>query len=260
MNLWDSVHRGLEKASQEAGRIARVQRTRSAIDKLTHQIETNEKAVLHKAMELYTTGRLTQPELLPICQELMYFHQQLAQSQAELKQLQSQAPPTPQPAPNHYTQPGDVYNTPSSYSSVPLDGTLPATVVATQSTTPPPPPPPGVDPLTISAKETLIIGGESSEIPPPPPPPDAAAYNEETYLVEAHTPARPQSTTTCPSCGTPASPNNQFCHNCGTALQPSAQDHQPTVRAGTQPSIATSGQETVRASEPTSEPESEGEH
>ena len=40
MPLWDSVQRSLEKASQEAARIAKTQRLRSTIDGLTRQVNT----------------------------------------------------------------------------------------------------------------------------------------------------------------------------------------------------------------------------
>src|SRR5579859_2363353 len=95
MNIWDSVHRGLEKASHEASRIARTQRLRSTIDGLNRQITTQQGSLLTRAMELFSTGRLTQSELLPLCQEMANLQQQLAQAHHELKQLQAQAPATP---------------------------------------------------------------------------------------------------------------------------------------------------------------------
>src|ERR1700676_408792 len=91
MPLWDSVQRSLEKASQEAARIARTQRLRSIIDALSRQINTQNNAIVNKAMDLFVSGQLTQSELLPICQEMMNLHQQLNQAQIELKQLQVQA-------------------------------------------------------------------------------------------------------------------------------------------------------------------------
>ena len=91
MPLWDSVQRSLEKASQEAARIARTQRLRSIIDGLSRQINTQNNAIVNKAMDLFVSGQLTQSELLPLCQEMMNLHQQLNQAQNELKQLQAQA-------------------------------------------------------------------------------------------------------------------------------------------------------------------------
>ncbi|MDQ6662118.1 MAG: hypothetical protein M3Z24_14280, partial [Chloroflexota bacterium] len=81
MPLWDSVHRGLEKASQEASRIARTQRLRSNIDTFARQITTQQSNLLSKTMELFTSGQLTQNELTPLCQELVNLQQQLNQAQ-----------------------------------------------------------------------------------------------------------------------------------------------------------------------------------
>src|SRR5438876_6477165 len=89
MPLWDSVQRSLEKASQEAARIAKTQRLRSIIDGLTRQINTQNNSILNKTLDLFIAGQLTQSELLPLCQELANLQQQLNQAQTELKQLQA---------------------------------------------------------------------------------------------------------------------------------------------------------------------------
>ena len=139
MPLWDSVQRSLEKASQEAARIARTQRLRSIIEGLTRQINTQNNAIVNKAMELFVSGQLAQSELVPICQEMLNLHQQLNQAQNELKQLQIQAhqaqnmpgsqaslPPSPDTS-------GQYVQSPSDYQ---------AYMDSTSSNTAPPPPPP----------------------------------------------------------------------------------------------------------------------
>src|SRR5689334_5657965 len=80
MNLWDSVHRGLEKASQEAARIARIQRLRSTVDTLHRQISNQQGMLIASAMETFREGRMVQGELLPICQELASLQLQLEQA------------------------------------------------------------------------------------------------------------------------------------------------------------------------------------
>src|SRR5205085_10203652 len=92
MPLWDSVQRSLEKASQEAARIAKTQRLRSIIDGLSRQINLQNNSILNKTMDLFITGQLTQSELLPLCKELANLQQQLNQAQTELKQLQASPP------------------------------------------------------------------------------------------------------------------------------------------------------------------------
>lgn len=142
MNIWDSVQRGLEKATHEAGRIARAQRLRATLEGLAKQIETHQGAIVGKAMELFQNGQLTQSELLVLCQELSSFQQQFVQAQAELKQIQNQS--------NQIAQ--TVQATPTAaYTQQPYqsyDGTLPALV---------PPPPPGMEPHTISSLETIRV-------------------------------------------------------------------------------------------------------
>ena len=87
MPLWDSVHRGLEKASQEAARIARAQRLRATVDGLSRQMQLQNSLLINKAMELFIAGQLTQNELLPLCQALAQLQYQLNQAQIEMTQL-----------------------------------------------------------------------------------------------------------------------------------------------------------------------------
>ncbi len=146
MNIWDSVQRGLEKATYEATRRARTQRLRSTIDNLTQQVHTQEDDLIIRTMEIFAAGQLTQSELLPLCQNLVHLQQQLEQAQQELNVVQSQgqtqAPPTtPGNAPTlpAYTTP------PATYQ--PYDQTVPA---------PPPPPPPGM--TALSSFNTVMMG------------------------------------------------------------------------------------------------------
>src|SRR5579859_852606 len=126
MNIWDSVHRGLEKASHEAGRIARAQKLRSQIDGLSRQLNTQQNVLINRTMELYTSNQLSQSQLLPICNELASLQQQLEQAQNELKQLHSQGPlQTPQ-APTPQMNMTGTYQLTSPYSGSELPPTIPA--------------------------------------------------------------------------------------------------------------------------------------
>jgi zinc-ribbon domain len=244
MPLWDSVQRSLEKASQEAARIARTQRLRSIIDGCSRQINTQNNAIVNKAMDLFVSGQMTQSELLPLCQEMMNLHQQLNQAQIELKQLQaqanqsqsSQAPLPSQSSPNPHqllppatTEPGQVpYTTasvesqqnalyappPPEYQSY-MDSTISNTM---------PPPPPGMEPLTVSAIETMRINMLTSSAP-------------------SQTGSR-----FCTVCRTEIQPNMPFCHNCGAPVQDSDSLHSPTMRAGSFEQFDAHGQATQLAS------------
>lgn len=227
MNIWDSVQRGLEKASQEAARIAKTQRLRSTIDNLSRQIQTQQGMLIQRAMELFAQGQLTQSELSSICQDLANMQQQFAQAQAELKLTQSQSvQPTPQgntpgllppasPIPG-YTSDGEAppvnYAPPPNYQFY-SDTTVPI---------PAPPPPPGVDPQTISAFNTVLMD-------------DAALPTEEGKLL-------------CTACHSELIEGNAYCHNCGTPVL-AASSYPPTVRGSIADTPQVEDQETVRASE-----------
>ncbi len=243
MPLWDSVQRSLEKASQEAARIARTQRLRSITEGLSRQINTQNTAIVNKAMDLFVSGQMTQNELLPLCQEMMNLHQQLNQAQIELKQLQVQAsqsqssqaslpaqsmPNSNQLPPPAITEPGQApYTTPAStdneqnalYAPPPppeyqsyMDSTTSNTV---------PPPPPGMEALTVSAIETMRMN-----MAPAP----------------AQTSSR-----LCNVCRTELQQNMPFCHNCGAPVQEGDSLHSPTMRAGSFEQFAANEQATQLA-------------
>ncbi len=223
MPLWDSVQRSLEKASQEAARIAKTQRLRSTIDGLSRQVNTQQAAIFNRTMDLFMAGQLTQGELLPLCQEMVQFQQQLNQAQFELKQLQtSQAQaqpnqytpttetgsgPVPMPYPpttEEHLQTG--YAPPPEYQSY-LDSTQEAAV---------PPPPPGVEALTVSSTETVVMTPAGA---------NRAADKQFCQVCHADLP-----------------PNIAFCHSCGSPVQDANSSHSPTVRAGNRETMHSSDQ------------------
>lgn len=199
MNIWDSVQRSLEKASSEAGRIARIQRLRTIIEQLTRQQQAQRNLLADRVLELFNAGQLMQGELLLICQELTTLQQQVAQVQQELKLVQSQGP-----VPGQMATPGT--GTPVT-SSEPT-GTLPPSNVAYGGgiTLIPPPPPPeeGVAPITVSSFETVA----------------ASAYSPQTT-----------ETRYCAACQAALLPGYAFCHNCGTPVSIIANEAQPTRRS-----------------------------
>ena len=235
MPLWDSVQRGLEKASQEAARIARTQRLRSNIDGLSRQMYAQNNAIFNKTMELFVSGQLTQSELLPLCQEMINLQQQLNQAQNELKQLQAQSsqPPASGPGPQMQAGSSSLPPGPTAYPSTgePLAPPLyapPPPDYQTYLDSPHaadipdvPPPPPGVEPLTVSSIETIQMSKEASQM-------------AETRL--------------CSICQAKLLPNHAFCQNCGA---PVATAELPTMRASYAPApFDVSTQEAMRASTP----------
>ena len=211
MNIWDSVQRGLEKATHEAGRIARIQRLRATTDNLLRQTTVQQSNLITKAMEVFAAGKLTQSELLPICQELTSLQQQLEQAQAELKIIQSQgtqatATLSPQtttmysPLPPTSANPTDLAATvfappPPGYQQ-PFEATMPA---------PTPPPPPGAESSALSELETLAMGGSML----------APASGQQPL---------------CSHCGVERIVGNVYCANCGHPFEGLEVAHLPTVR------------------------------
>lgn len=224
MNIWDSVQRGLEKASQGAERIAKLQRTRTQIEQLGRQMSKQEGILLQSIMDLYAAGLITQSDLIPICQDLLSTHQQLTQAQHELQVLQNQGTPTPPT-----THPGNP-STPAPQSMYPIHS--PSTDPSTQYAPPPPyqstyieptvpvlpPPPPEF--LTSSQRETMI--GEVST---------PHANIEVVQTTGTQTTAEPLKIVRCPVCGAQAHLDSLYCQSCGTALQQHMADHLPTVRS-----------------------------
>lgn len=228
MNIWDSVHRGLEKASHEAARIAKTQKLRAQIDGLSRKLYTQQTLLINQTMELYTTNQLSQNQLLPICNELANLLRQLEQAQNDLQQLHNQGSQqaTPPPQPNLT----GTYPVPPSYPGNELTQTVYAPpppspdLQAYPGNTVPVPPPPGTQPQTISAMETYIMG--TPPLTPPPPP---------------STPG----TIRCSGCQNEMKSGLSFCPNCGKPARESKSGHLPTVRGGTMETIYPV-QETVR--------------
>jgi hypothetical protein len=260
MNIWDSVHRGLEKASSEAGRIAKGQRLRSSIDKVGRQINEREKALLNNVMQLFNAGVLTQAELLPLCQELMQTQQQLTQLQAELQQVQQAQTSTGAPAGNTgapATVPPtqfapNAFNTyPSQNSTNPYtdSGSQPYDQFYADAPLAAPPPPPGMADTLLPMPVPPPPPGVSvpaEPMPVPPPPPGVPGFTVSalpTQLVPQNTPT---SARQCTQCGVVALHTNAFCQNCGTPLE-NAGVHQPTVMVSNSSPLGFEDQGTVRA-------------
>lgn len=209
MNIWDSVQRGLEKASHEAARIAKTQRLRATIDTLSRQIQTQQGMLIQKTMELFANGQLTQSELLSICQALTNMQQQLAQAQNELKQI-----PVPQQQGNQPAlPPGSTGPYPSSTTAFPTNQygmgegiapTIYAPLPPLESTTPipVPPPPPGVD-ATLSQQRTTLMS------------------DTEGYLAEENI--------FCNNCHSEVISGHAYCQNCGAPVKAEA-SYLPTTR------------------------------
>jgi hypothetical protein len=223
MNLWDSVQRGLEKATQEAGRIAKTQRLRATVDGLNREINIQSGTLVGKTMELFLAGHLTQAEILPICQEIARLQQQLAQTQNELKLAQANTPPNTAPPPPGAATP---YPPPPT---IPAQTLYPPAPVGSSEPTIYAPPPPGYEPYTA--------GGSDVTAPPPPGMEGLTLSQIETMALNTMaTPGTGQRR--CTNCQAALTPTDEFCHTCGTPARTNEAEHSPTIRAETTPTVA----------------------
>lgn len=100
MSFLESVQHGIEKASQEAARLAKIQHLHSIINDLTKKIDQDNQEILAKVMELFQGEHLTQSELVPFCQQITTYQQQITEVQAEIQKIHDEAhAPAPESAP-----------------------------------------------------------------------------------------------------------------------------------------------------------------
>ncbi|MDQ2905469.1 MAG: hypothetical protein M3Y81_18240 [Chloroflexota bacterium] len=261
MNIWDSVHRGLEKASHEAARIARIRRLRSTIDGVSREITSQNATLLQQTMDMFVAGQLTQSELLPICQALVNLHQQLRQAEDELKQIQASQPAQAGGTITEYPVPSP--NETGGYTSPAGSRELNPTVYA--------PPPPGGDSSASYPPTTLASGDaypQTIYAPPPPPPSASPSLSSEEPptisqmrtmsmdVAAASTP--PANAMACAACQAPLGPQDAFCPQCGAPVQSVVSQHLPTTYSPVSIHDSSDQQGTVRA-ETTEAPVDKGE-
>ncbi|MEO7019503.1 MAG: hypothetical protein ABI234_05075 [Ktedonobacteraceae bacterium] len=121
MSFLESIQHGLEKASQEAARITKIQHLHNIVNDLTFKASEQGQALLAQAMDMYRNGHLGQGELVVICQQIATYQQQINEVNAELQRLhepesnveQQAAPPAGYPA-NQQAAPTPAYAAPTA--------------------------------------------------------------------------------------------------------------------------------------------------
>lgn len=137
MSFLESIQHGLEKASQEASRITKIQHFHNVINDLTFKASQQGQALIAQAMDMYHDGRLGQGELVVICQQIATYEQQINEIQGEIQRLQQHEdsaqqapiPPVPPPAYPAYPQatPTQAFMTPTAPLQ-PNDSSEPPTI------------------------------------------------------------------------------------------------------------------------------------
>jgi hypothetical protein len=157
MSFLESIQHGLEKASQQAARITKIQHLHKIADDLNFKASQQGQNLLAKAMEMYHNGILAQGELTSICKQIADYQQQLHEVQEEIQRLQSDEDEQPEiPAPP---------------AAAPGYAPYPQAVPAPAGYAPPYPPQAGYPAAPASRSPTQPLAHSSA----PPPVPDAPA-------------------------------------------------------------------------------------
>lgn len=188
-------------------------------------------------MELFAAGELVQEDLIPLCQELSNFHQQLNQAQAQLQQLQGlspqsggtamaypgQLPVNPYPlngeyqattyaAPPSYQPPYQTYPNATMAAPAPLpDQPYPnATVAASAPILPEYQPYANMTPAQYPPYPTA-----PASVPPPPPLSVSELEAAEMNASAPPPPAHAKRKRHCMHCKAEIVDHHTYCYNCG---------------------------------------------
>jgi hypothetical protein len=197
MSFLESIQHGLEKASQEASRITKIQHLHNVVNDLNVKATQEGQTLINKAMDMYYQGVLAQGELTAICQQIATYQQQLNEVHAELERLQHktdeeepQLPLPPQPAPQAYA-PGAVppYPVPpAGYPAYPAPG-YPAPQVGYPYPAPAGYQPYPTAPLPSSGEPPTRPGAQTQQEEPPTQP---LTSSGEPPTAPAQATAQPQ--------------------------------------------------------------------
>lgn len=204
MSFLESIQHGLEKASQQAARITRIQHLHHIATDLDFKASQQGQNLVGKAMEMYHNGILAQGELTAICKQIADYQQQSHEVQEELQRLQSDedgqqeipAPPAPAPGYQVYPQaaPAQAYpagpvppgypaypTPPAGYPPYPPQASYPAApgLPVQQPAYAPPPAStrPPTQPLSLSSETPTAPGAPAQASAPPAHPHKAAAHH-----------------------------------------------------------------------------------
>jgi hypothetical protein len=187
MSFLESIQHGLEKASQEASRITKIQHLHNVVTDLTFKASQEGQTLIAKAMEMYHQGILAQGELVAICQQIATYQQQLSEVHEELQRLQNDAPQEPQipqpPQPVQAYAPGAV---PPGYPPYPAPPAGYPAYPAPQAGYPYPAPPAGYPAYPVAPGYPASPSGE------PPTRPGAPAQNAQAEAQPQAAPHKPR--------------------------------------------------------------------
>jgi len=227
---------GLRRQMAEADRRRAMGRVKSELRRLDRQISEMVTAVGVQAVALQEQGKLTSPELQPLCQHIIDLKATLSEQQAELAKLEASvtAPAAETPAAGATPCANCGRPVPAGATFCPYCGAAvavaargtesvtgaPATSPSAPSAgtpsagTPSQPAPPSSTATTPSSAPPLAAAAPSAAPEQPAPSPSRGAPASRAGAA----PQAPAPRATCAYCGAPLKPGAKFCSKCGRAV------------------------------------------
>jgi len=224
---------GLRRQMAEADRRRAMGRVKSELRRLDRQISEMVTAVGVQAVALQEQGKLTSPELQPLCQHIIDLKATLSEQQAELAKLEASvtasaaasaaAPAAETPAAGAAPCANCGRPVPAGATFCPYCGA--AVAVAARGTE-------SVTGAPATSPSAPSAGTPSAGMPSQPAPPSSAATMPSAAPEQpAPSPSRgapasragaapqaPAPRATCAYCGAPLKPGAKFCSKCGRAV------------------------------------------
>ncbi|MBC8264427.1 MAG: zinc-ribbon domain-containing protein [Anaerolineales bacterium] len=91
--LFEVIRERATKAAFEADKLKRITQIRASMISLNRELEQEKKRLGDAVFQLYDTGKLTQPELLELCEQLAPMRGQIAEKEAEIERIRQEEPP-----------------------------------------------------------------------------------------------------------------------------------------------------------------------
>jgi len=217
---------GLRRQMAEADRRRAMGRVKSELRRLDRQISEMVTAVGVQAVALQEQGKLTSPELQPLCQHIIDLKATLSEQQAELAKLEASvtasaaasaaAPAAETPAAGATPCANCGRPVPAGATFCPYCGAAVAVAArGTESVTGAPATSPSAPSAgTPSAAPPPAAAAPSSAPEQPAPSPSRGAPASRAGAA----PQAPAPRATCAYCGAPLKPGAKFCSKCGRAV------------------------------------------
>jgi uncharacterized OB-fold protein len=210
-SVFDRIRSGAGRATFEADKLLRSNSVQSAIKSLKEEISQAFYRAGCVALDLYRSGRITQPELLEVCEHIAALQTQIAAREREIESIRGEtyAAPTPIPGPRsacpngHGELPPGAQFCPTCGAHAiqapvqSVDASCPACGTA----------------IVPGARFCRKCGAQVAEPATPSPAEQQPQTRDGAFPTPPTTAA-----TSCPSCGAALALEARCCPECGTAM------------------------------------------